>query len=215
MIAGPTVNAARRTDRCMGVLLERCKRRTQWRSERCWRTIWINVASFAGRFSFAPFCATILWDWLIDNNSSSNFSDHFGSCRVLFIGTFTWNHTWTRDSLRCSFRASSSRANTSGYGARSNARSSSSNWNAVNVVLDDGKKGIYGQFLDSRRRAHCEIIFFLSDTKFVLWQNYCPGWPCKKICGIRHRKKVVTLELMRRKPIKTFFLLWLFRIESK
>lgn len=53
------------------------------------------------------------------------------------VDILTWNHTWTRDSLRCNFSASSSRANTSGYGARSNARSSSSNWNAVNVVLND------------------------------------------------------------------------------
>lgn len=47
----------------------------------------------------------------------------------------TWNHTCTRDSLKFNFNASSSRANTSGYGARSKARSNSSNWYAVNVVL--------------------------------------------------------------------------------
>lgn len=62
-----------------------------------------------------------------------------GGSRFLHFALLFWNHTCTLDSLRFNFKANSSRANTSGYGARSNARSSSSSWKAVNVVLEKMK----------------------------------------------------------------------------
>lgn len=138
LVAGPTIDAAGWADRGVSVLLECSERRTQRRSKRCRRTIGIDVASFAWWFSLTPFRSTILqWSLGIYFQRSHCCASLSIGCKV---GTLTWNHTWTRDSLRCNFRASSSRANTSGYGARSNARSSSSNWNAVNVVLNDGEE---------------------------------------------------------------------------
>lgn len=58
-----------------------------------------------------------------------------GGSRFLHFALRFWNQTCTRDSLRLSLRASSSLAKTSGYGALSKARSNSSSWKAVKVVL--------------------------------------------------------------------------------
>lgn len=60
LVASPTVHAAWRTDRSVRILLKCWKWRTQWCAKRGRWTIWIDVASFAWRFTFTPFRSTIL-----------------------------------------------------------------------------------------------------------------------------------------------------------
>ena len=118
---------------------------TSWplgRSRNCWT--WLEGRSAAEG-------QETLWNWSILNLktiSFQKFSDIFvylhdvpkygpvflGGSLFLHFALLFWNQTCTLASLSCSLHASSSRANTSGYGARSKALSSSSSWYAVNVV---------------------------------------------------------------------------------
>ena len=68
-----------------------------------------------------------------------------GFSLFLHFALLFWNQTWTLDSLRPILMANSSRAKTSGYGARSNAFSNSSNWKAVKVVLEEGEERRKGE----------------------------------------------------------------------